>query len=248
MGKTFIDDCRYGDGQPEGMTVREVLTAAYGDAWDKPNGASCIDSVATVEDTYRTDGPVLVFRLAMKNECHGYDDTVSVANYNVLADDWANVEGLFTGTWFNVDSIGLRLDEVAPCNLIDVIESLENYPLLSDDEHSQVEQNMITEHWELYGRMDTLSAVADALELDSRSDLTDYASEVVDTLTFGGYLPLSDCGGEYPTVIDCSAVEFGSKAVAAYIAGNYGQTVTLSRGSWDTLTVTLTLTASALLA
>lgn len=218
------------DISTEGKTVRETLVAAYGDDW-----TGSISHIADVVNTYRTDHTDwLVFRLAQANDVHGYDDTMSVSNYRVLSDQWsgnAAFEAAYRGPWSNVDAIALSLDDVAPCDVVDVLDALNGYPVLDDDVFSTVEQEMITEHWNSYGRIDALSAVADALGVDGRDCLTEYAAEVVDALTFGGYI-----GDEYPTVIDVSAVEFHTADVAAWVKDNVPSlhgVITLRRWSED---------------
>ncbi len=217
----------------EGKTVRETLTAAYGDDW-----ARRVSHIVDVVNTYRTgDNDWLVFNHARANDVHGYDEPVSVSNFRVLTDNWSGnpaYEAAYRGPWSNVDAIALALDEVAPCDVVDVIEALDGYPVLDDQVYSDVEQEMIQEHWESYGRDDTLSAVADALGVAGRDCLTDYARDVVDNLTFGGYLA-NDNGG-YPTVIDVSAVDFNARDIAQWVKANvpslHGVT-TLRRWSGD---------------
>src|SRR5690606_18787823 len=108
--------------------------------------------------------------------------------------------------------IALDLDSEAPENLVQVIESLEGYPVLCDEELSRAEQEMIEEHWEYYGKMDTLDAIARAIGQDSRLDLSDAAADIAWTLTFSGVLDYGDNDG-YPTVIDVSACDFGTEDV-----------------------------------
>ena len=233
MTDTVIDTATAIDTDTATATVRDTLVDEYGPDW-----ARAIDHVAEVVDTYRADGPVLVFNLARANDVHGYDEPVAVSNYRVLASDWADVDGLFTGAWSNVDSIGLRLDAVAPDGLTDVINALDSYPVLDEQVWSDVEQETITEHWESYGRYDALVSVADVLGV-SKADLTDYAETVVDRLVWSGVLDYG-YGSGYPSMIDVSACDFGVDAVTDWVRANVGSvdTVTLDRGYYgDTETV-----------
>jgi hypothetical protein len=213
-------------------TVRATLVDAYGPDW-----ARAINHVAEVVDTYRTDGPVLVFNLARANDVHGYDDPVSVSNYRVLASDWADVDALFTGTWSNVDAIGLRLDAVAPDGLTDVIDALESYPVLDESVWSEVEQETIRDHWESYGRFDALCSVADVLGV-SRSDLSDYAETAVETLVWSGVLDYG-YGSGYPSMVDPSSCDFGTDAVSNWVREHVGnvESVTVDRGYGEPLIV-----------
>jgi hypothetical protein len=229
-----IQDFIYGDGQPDGATVREVLTLAYGDDWERQ-----LSDVVTVgersEMQYVTDAsgfrnfrhdyfPLIVIRLTCGRSVYGYEDALEVANYRVLRDEWSDVEGLTDGPYSDSSHIALDLDKPAPTTLVETLESLRNYPSLSDDEYSTVEQEMILEHWESYGRSDTLDAVAQAIGADSSLDLTDYAGELVEQLTFSGQLFLGN-GGEYPSLIDSSAAEFGADVVAQWIRARLGLVV-----------------------
>lgn len=190
-------------------TVRDALVEHYGDDF-----AKAIDHIAEIVDTYRTDyEPTLVFstRYVAANDVHGYVDYVSVANYRVLSEDWCDYD-IQTRTYSNVDTIGIRLDAEAPADLVDVINALSDYPALSDDAVSQAEQDMVVEHWESYGRSDLHHSVAAAIGADT---LTDYAANILEQLVFSGVLEYG-CGG-YPSVIDVSAVDFGTDEITKWV-------------------------------
>jgi hypothetical protein len=168
---------------------------------------------------------------------HGYDDPVSVSNFRRLAEDWKDYD-IHTDTWSNIDSIGLGLDDPAPDDLVDVVLALMDYPVLDDSLHSEVEMQMIQEHWELYGRYDAEIALAQALGVD---DVTEHAVSVLDELTFyGGNYGITD---NYPTFIDVSAVDFHTDDVVAWIAENVGNVVTVSSWNDDPYVIDLTLGA-----
>jgi hypothetical protein len=224
------------------LTVRATLAAEYGDDWQR-----AISHLAEVVNSYRTDGDdVLVFTtgLVAANDVHGYDEPLAVSNYRVLSDDWQHSDALFTRTWSNVDSIGLRLDTVAPVGLVDTLHALDSYPVLSDDEYSRAESDMIDEHWQSYGRHDVLTAIADVLGV-SVADLTDDAERLAHTLVWEGVVDYG-YGGGYPSIIDVSAVDFGTTEVADWVRERVGQSVTLTTGHGYGDAVSFDLTASAL--
>jgi hypothetical protein len=172
-------------------------------------------------------------------DVHGYDDPVSVSNFRRLSDDWKDYD-IHTDTWSNIDSIGLGLDDPAPDDLVDVVSALMDYPVLDESLWSEVEHEMIDEHWVSYGRHDAEIALARALGVDA-SDLTDHAVSVLDELTFsGGNYGITD---NYPTFIDVSAVEFHTDDVVAWIVANAGDMVTVSRWNDDPYVIDLTLGA-----
>ena len=137
-----VDEFRYGDGQPEGATVREVLTAAYGDDWER----SLSDIVSTgkrreMHYTREPNGytgfrhdyfPLVAINYTKGRDVHGYEDAADVSNYRVLRDQWSDVEGLSDGPWSNCSVIALDLDSEAPVDLVDVLESLREYPILDE--------------------------------------------------------------------------------------------------------------------
>lgn len=240
MSNDTIQEFIYGDGQPDNATVREILVAAYGDNWER-SLSHLVTVTERSEMTYTTDAsgfrgyrhdyyPVIVIANTVGRDVHGYEEPIGVANYRVLQDNWSDYEGLSDGPYSGISCIALDLDKPAPSDLIETLEALESYPLLSDDEHCVVEQEFITEHWDSYGRNDTLDAVARAIGVDNRTDLTDYASELVERLTFAGVLDYG-CGGGYPTFIDVSMVDFGTERVAAWVRARLGLVVPVREGS-----------------
>lgn len=210
-------------------TVREVLTEEYGIDWDT-NYRTGIPHVVEVVNSYRTDGlDVLVFENARQGDICGYYDAVDVSNYRELYEAWVDLDGLFTSTYSNVDSIGLQLDAEAPEDLVSTIQALESYPILNEGRWSEVEQEMIQEHWDSYG-VDVADAVAKAIGLDNHVDLTDYAMEVISRLVWEGFLSYGDgCG--YPTMIDSSSCNFGEKEIAAWFKSRLGRRVELKSGN-----------------
>jgi hypothetical protein len=202
-----------------GLTVRQALTAEYGSDTGKHGWRNMIDHVASVVNTYRTgnvDRLVFSTGLVGQRDVHGYDDPLSVSNFRRLSDDWADFD-IHTDTWSNIDSIGLGLDDPAPDDLVDVISALMDYPVLDDSLHSEVETEIIEEHWQSYGRHDAGIALAKALNVD---DVTEHALAILDELTFsGGGYGITD---NYPTFIDVSAVDFQTNDVVEWIVANVG--------------------------
>jgi hypothetical protein len=223
-----------------GLTVRQALAGEFGSDDGKHGWRKMIDHVAEVVNTYRTDyQDRLVFstRLVGERDVHGYDDAVSVSNFRRLAEDWKDYD-IHTDTWSDIDSIGLGLDDSAPDDLVSVVSALMDYPVLDESLWSDVESEMIDEHWSSYGRHDAEITLAQALGVDA-SDLTDHAVSVLDELTFSGgnYGVISD----YPSFIDSSAVNFHTDDVVAWIVANAGDTVTVSRWNDDAYVIDLTL-------
>ncbi len=220
--------------------MRQALAAEFGSDDGKHGWRKMIDHVAEVVNTYRTgntDRLVFSTGLVGDRDRHGYDDAVSVSNFRLLSEDWKDYD-IHTDTWSNIDSIGLGLDDPAPDDLVDVVSALMDYPVLDDSLHSEVEMQMIDEHWESYGRYDAQVALSKALGVD---DLTDHALSVLDELTFsGGNYGIID---NYPTFIDVSAVDFYTGDVVAWIAENVGNVVTVSRWNDDAYVIDLTLGA-----
>jgi hypothetical protein len=231
-----------------GLTVRQALAGEFGSDDGKHGWRNMISHVAEVQNTYRTgyqDRLVFSTGLVGARDVHGYDDPVSVSNFRRLSDDWKDYD-IHTDTWSNIDSIGLGLDDPAPADLIDVVSALMDYPILDEFLWSDVESEMIDEHWHLYGRYDAQVALSKALGVD---DLTDHALSVLDELTFsGGNYGITD---NYPTFIDVSAVDFHTDDVVAWIVANVGTVAEYGYppfGNWEGETHTVDLTLGALVA
>ena len=185
-------------------TVNEIMTEAYGEEWD----VAAINHTFDLVSNYRTEGrDVLVIRNASANDVHGYDESVCVANFNTLTSYWDGFDAYTTDVYSNVDMVGLLVHEEGPEDLPSILEALEGYPLLDEDEHGRVEQEMILEHWESYGRRDLHDVVAGAFGEDCYGELTDAGAEIVDRLALGGLIEF------WPSMIDVSAVDFGEQEI-----------------------------------
>lgn len=235
-------------------TVRAALTRAYGPDWTTKL-SYLLDVTKRSWFTYITDSNGRQHHEWHETECvvinhtegrnvWGYDDSVNVSNYRALRESWADVDGLTDGPYSGQSFISLDLDKPSPADLIDVLESLEQYPVLDEQLWSDVEQEMIHEHWTSYGLTDALDKLADLFDV-GRADLTDYATELVTALAFDGITDYG-CGGGYPSFIDVSAVDFGLTENTEWIRERLGQNVTVnSRGGYGD-SVTFDLTRSAL--
>ncbi len=199
--------------------MRQALAGEFGSDDGKHGWRKMIDHVAEVVNTYRTDyQDRLVFstRLVGERDVHGYDDAVSVSNFRRLAEDWKDYD-IHTDTWSDIDSIGLGLDDSAPDDLVSVVSALMDYPVLDESLWSDVESEMIDEHWSSYGRHDAGIALAKALNVD---DVTEHALAILDEITFsGGNYGIT---ADYPRFIDVSAVDFQTDDVVEWIVANAG--------------------------
>jgi hypothetical protein len=245
------------DADSVAESVRSVLVAEYGPDWVR-RLSSVVSVVKRSWYTYTKPAAgspmayggmvwdecdAIVLSYTMGRDVHGYEDTVGVSNYRVLMDSWSDCDGLTTGPYSGQSVVCLDLDLPAPEDLVDVLETLESACILDSDDHCNAEQEMIQEHWESYGRSDVFDAVAVALGADNRSDLTDYAERIITDLVWSGVLDYG-CGGGYPSIIDVSACDFGTDAVAGWVGARVGaeSSVTLgARWSGDELKVVNTL-------
>lgn len=222
-------------------TVREALIAEYGEDFAREDYQNGMSHVFDVENNYRTDHrDMLIIRHACANDVQGYDDAVSVSNYRVLYESWSHLEGLSRGPYSNSDYIALDLDSEAPADLTEVLDGLADYPVIDEQVWSEVEQEMIQEHWGSYGGADVADTVAKALGADGQSDLTDNAMSIIQQLVWDGILDYGN-GGGYPTMIDCSACDFGDKEIAAWFVEHVGEVVTVKsrNGYGDEITFDL---------
>ncbi len=228
--------------------MRQALSGEFGSDTGKHGWRNMIDHVASVVNTYRTgnvDRLVFSTGLVGQRDVHGYDDPVSVSNFRRLSEDWQDYD-IHTDTWSNIDSIGLGLDDPAPDDLVEVISALMDYPVLDESLWSEVETEMIDEHWQSYGRHDAGIALAKALNVD---DVTEHALAILDEITFsGGNYGIID---NYPSFIDVSAVDFHTDDVVAWIVDNVGTVAEYGYppfGNWEGDKRTVDLTLGALVA
>jgi hypothetical protein len=222
-------------------SVRSVLVAEYGPDWVR-RLSSVVSVVKRSWYTYVTrpgktypdmvwdECDAIVLSYTLGRDVHGYEDTVGVSNYRVLMDSWSECDGLTTGPYSGQSVVCLDLDSPAPADLVDVLNTLESACILDSDDHCNAEREMIEEHWESYGRSDVFDAVAVALGADNRTDLTDYAEQTIEDLVWSGFLDYG-CGGGYPSIIDVSACDFGSDAVAEWVSARVGAESSVTLGA-----------------
>lgn len=216
------------------MNVREALTAAGID----PTRHHIV-SVAKVRFSTSKPYPhnvetrdVLVFNHAVIHDQQG-DDPLSMANYRVLERNWPQLQT--ADPYVNAKYFAIDMDEHAPTDLVEVIESLADYPCLDDEEMSRAEMDLAEEHWDSYGKRDLVEKVAalagvDELDLDADA-VGEWGREVV----------ADDRNGElYPEYIDPSAFNFKTDDVAQavidrvrlWLAAERGYEHGRSVGSW----------------
>lgn len=189
-------------------TVREVLATAGIDP-------TTHHIVSVAEVRFSTSKPypnsietrdVLVFNHAVINDQQG-DDPLSIANYRVLERNWSELHT--TSPYVNAKYFAIDMDEVAPEDLVEVIESLENYPVLDDEEMSKAEMDLADEHWDSYGKRDLVEKIAELADMDEFDLDTDVLGE------FARDVIAEDPNGElYPEYIDVSAFNFKTDDVA----------------------------------
>jgi hypothetical protein len=166
---------------------------------------------------------VLVFNHAVINDMQG-DDPLAMGNYRALEAMWSELRigsPYSNGTYFALD-----MDDTAPGELVDVINGLDDYPCICDEEMSRAEMELAEDHWNSYGRRDTTTTLAElsGTDVDDLADDTVIAGLVEDFTFSGGHQ--RDASGEYfdafPEYIDPSAFEFHADevagAVVAYVA------------------------------
>jgi hypothetical protein len=151
-------------------------------------------------------------------------DTVAVSNLRVWRETHADTEdhlwrmrhGGYGSQWVEVrpelidmtdrDPVYRRAESLGLTGLTSIVDSLcalGQYPLLDEDDHSEVEREEEAEHWESYGRSDVTQAV--------EAELEGLAVEMPDTID-DLYWETCHKVGVYPEKIDSSAYDFGSES------------------------------------
>ncbi len=133
----------------------------------------------------------------------GYDaSSLHRSNNRTFSDNYAKELLLADG-----DADGLSLDvRFITEQMFADIESLESYPLLSEDDHSSLEMNDQAEAWESWAQRDFSRALEKRLALILDDD--DKAEETIESLSpqplFSLFYVLSDKAGEYWQEEQCS--------------------------------------------
>ncbi len=103
-----------------------------------------------------------------------------------------------------------RLGLTGLTSIVDDLCRLEQYPVLDDDDHSEVEHEEESYHWEDYGRQDVRRSVSDALEEEGIN--ADFLDEMSDDDFDKAYWDTCRETGQYPEKIDSSAYDYGDGA------------------------------------
>ncbi|MGW4240947.1 hypothetical protein [Nocardia sp. NPDC004722] len=228
----YLDENYPGGPRAFDASVRGVMARVYGRNWR----TGCDHFATFYKASWRSgDVDLLLINATRSKDSYGYDDAMGIANARVLHRQWGGATELSDGPYSDCDYVALDLDTRAPADLTDVLESLDGYPCLDEEEWSTVEQQQIQEHWDDYGRHDLLKAVGDAI---GAWELTEAGEAIVDELAWGGYLDYGH-GGGYPTIVDPSMCDFGEKVIPDWIAARLGTVVTLARWRGDELVLDL---------
>ncbi|KZM72242.1 hypothetical protein [Nocardia terpenica] len=229
---TYLDENYRGGTNAFDASVRGQMARAYGKDWH----SGCDHFATFYKASWRSNGKdLLLINATRSKDCYGYDDAIGIANTRVLHRQWGTAAGLSDGPYADCDYLALDLDSLAPEDLTDVLDSLEGYPCLDEEEWSAVEQEQIQEHWDDYGRWDLHKAVREAI---GAWELTEAGEALIDELAWGGYIDYGH-GGGYPNMIDPSACDFGEKVIPEWIATRLGTVVTLARWRGDELVLDL---------
>jgi hypothetical protein len=158
-------------------------------------------------------------------------DTVAISNLRVWeeshadtkGDLWVMRHGFYGSRWVEIrpelldltpkDALYRRAERLGLTGLTSIVDDLcrlEQYPVLDDDDHSKVEREEETEHWEDYGRADVRRSVSDALEWKGVN--ADFVDEMSDEDFDTAYWDTCRETGQYPEKIDSSAYDFGNEA------------------------------------
>ncbi len=188
-------------------TVRDILTREYvGDSWQRDHVFSYY-----AQNYYSDYTDLIIFNDTRAEDRHGYDDAIGISNFRHLDANWGHLDAFSTGPYTNCKMVALRLDKPAPEDLMSVIHALAYYPLLDESLYSEVEQEIIEEHWESYGEYDALRDLADILTEGDTDELPNNAADMLKEV-------LSSGEAGYPEMIDPSAVDFHTDAVVAIVA------------------------------
>ena len=80
--------------------------------------------------------------------------SVTVSNHRVFLEDFGKVDGVH-GVYggYGTYAVAIRLDAITP-EMLEVFEALEDYPLISEDDHSEVETTAQDEAWDSWVKSD----------------------------------------------------------------------------------------------
>lgn len=92
--------------------------------------------------------------------------------------------------------------------VLECIQSLGQYPILDEDDHSQAEHEELMEHWEMYGESDLRRAMVAALPDNWERAITEVESADLSDAYWRVCCDIE----RYPERIDSSAYDFGTEA------------------------------------
>ncbi|WP_433662504.1 hypothetical protein ACQPW1_10315 [Nocardia sp. CA-128927] len=186
-----------GNGIPEGLTVRQTLTLAYGDSWDEqlPHGLGY--ATTRYIEGYPVD--LLVLERTVHNLQSGEEEPDYVANSIVLLREWADSHVIAVEGGFAL-MVAIGLDDRAPGDLLEVITKLASDSGVLDTEVlHDVEQGRIFEHWNSSGLHEARQALAERLGVEV-DRLPEGAGRMLRDTALGGldddYPELSAAGSE----------------------------------------------------
>ena len=87
-------------------TVNEVMCEVYGEDW---RDRCPVDHVFEMKNDYATDyKDLMIISSASAHDVFGYEETVYVANYRTLTNEWEHLDGFNNvGPYSNVDHVSL---------------------------------------------------------------------------------------------------------------------------------------------
>jgi len=146
------------------------------------------------------------------------------SNYRVWKDDFAETEGK---TWWDLGSSGIfvRID-IAPTDQKEAIDALEEYPILSESDESDLTQEIQDENWNDYGLRDTRDELAGRADPELRETVEAlfekmperiFANAYWEQISTEGSGPEQD-GGGYGTVFPRAFEDWDGESFSALLA------------------------------
>lgn len=100
------------------------------------------------------DTPIWIIPNTNGRDVFGGSSTYDMSNHRAMLRDFPDGKGgLIVLKRNNVDALAIRLDKVSR-ELLDICESLLDYPVYDESDHSELEMELESENWDLYGRHD----------------------------------------------------------------------------------------------
>jgi hypothetical protein len=156
---------------------------SLGKSFASPDGtyvsANSAEDAARLCASFHWRGPVLLWQSTyLDDDCSwpgGYSaPSIYRSNARVFRDD--HRKALAAGA--DGDGPGLSLDvRYVTDAMIEELHSLESYPLLSEDDHSELESDLQAEAWDDWAASDWIKAVAKALDQYAPDDADRYWAE-----------------------------------------------------------------------